>query len=176
MLAVCAGFQVVGNSFPDAAGRSCEGLGLIDVTTAKGPGRRCVGELVSDPEQPSLAGVSQKALTGFENHSGLTTLGSGALPLGRVREGVGNGDGSGTEGATSGRVVGTYMHGPVLARNPALADALLSMATGRVPAALDDEEEEALRRERLLAAGMGTGSGVSGRARRMSRFVRSRSA
>ncbi len=176
VLAVCAGFQVVGNSFPDAAGRSCEGLGLIDVTTAKGPGRRCVGELVSDPEQPSLAGVSQKALTGFENHSGLTTLGSGALPLGRVREGVGNGDGSGTEGATSGRVVGTYMHGPVLARNPALADALLSMATGRVPAALDDEEEEALRRERLLAAGMGTGSGVSGRARRMSRFVRSRSA
>ena len=103
---------------------------------------RCVGELIADPEQPMIAGVEQSVFTGFENHSGLTGLGAGARPLGLVRAGVGNGDGSRTEGATCGQVVGTYMHGPVLARNPALADALLSMATGTLPRELDDTEEE----------------------------------
>ena len=103
MLAVCAGFQVVGRSFPDAEGRSCEGLGLLDVVTTKGHGRRCVGEVVSLPEHATLALVTQRAMTGFENHSGVTQLGAGTQPLGRVRFGVGNGDGAGTEGATSGQ-------------------------------------------------------------------------
>ncbi len=58
----------------------------------------------------------------------------------------------------SGRVVGTYLHGPVLARNPSLADAILSLATQTVPEALDDEEENALRAERFAAV---TGSGNS---------------
>jgi CobQ-like glutamine amidotransferase family enzyme/UDP-N-acetylmuramyl tripeptide synthase len=171
VLAVCAGFQVVGTSFADAAGHSCEGLGLIDATTTKGHGDRCVGELVSDPEQPMLAGVAQTTLTGFENHSGLTRLGAGARPLGQVRRGNGNGDGSRTEGATCGRLVGTYMHGPVLARNPALADALLSMATGRTPCELDDTEEEALRSERLLALRHGTRSTLSKRTRAFASLI-----
>lgn len=174
MLAVCAGFQVVGTSFPDAEGRSCDGLGLIDVVTTKGQGRRCVGEVVSLPEHATLGLVSQKAMTGFENHSGVTRLGAGIEPLGRVRSGVGNGGGAGTDGATSGHVVGTYMHGPVLARNPALADALLSMATGILPMALDDREEEALRAERLVSAGAHTRSGVSKGARALGRLVGSR--
>ncbi len=174
VLAVCAGFQVVGDSFAGADGRRCEGIGLIDVTTVKGRAKRCVGELVSEPEERVLGSVPQKTLTGFENHSGLTSLGAGIRPLGRVAFGVGNGDGSHTEGAISGRFVGTYMHGPVLARNPALADALLSLATGQAPVALDDEEEESLRSERLVAVGRDGRSGLTKRAGDLARLVRQR--
>ena len=93
-------------------------------------------------------------LTGFENHGGRTTLGEGVVALGRVTAGVGNGNGDGSEGAVSGRVVGTYLHGPVLARNPALADRLLSWALGEVALPpLDDSAAESLRTERLAAAG-----------------------
>jgi CobQ-like glutamine amidotransferase family enzyme len=88
-------------------------------------------------------------LTGFENHGGVTTVGPGARPLARVAAGVGNGSGDGTEGAWAGRVVGTYLHGPVLARNPALADVLLGWAIGRRLDPRPDDEEQALRRERL---------------------------
>jgi hypothetical protein len=182
VLAVCAGFQIVGRSFPDADGRSCEGLGLLDVVTVKNPGKRLVGEVVSYPEKPSLGSVDLEPLTGFENHSGLTQLGPGVLPLGKVESGNGNGDGDRTEGAVSGNVVGTYLHGPVLARNPSLADALLSMATKQVPDALDDGEEEALREERFATAGasatLGSRRGtvrLSGQlSRRLSRLVRTR--
>ena len=102
-------------------------------------------------------------LTGFENHSAVTTLGPGSRRLAQVVRGVGNGSGDGTEGAWSGRVLGTYLHGPVLARNAALADLLLgwAMSTSDGPAPLaplDDAEETALRRERLRAAeASGTG-------------------
>ena len=74
--------------------------------------------------------------------------------LGHVVVGVGNGAGDGSEGAVRGRVVGTYLHGPVLARNPALADRLLSWALGDVTlGALDDEASESLRQERLATVG-----------------------
>ena len=107
--------------------------------------------------QQLLAPNVVPTLTGFENHGGVTTLGEGVTPLARVTTGVGNGDGSGTEGALAGRVLGTYLHGPVLARNPAVADRLLGWAFGLddlVP--LDDSAEEALRQERL-GAGRPTG-------------------
>lgn len=163
VLAVCAGYQLVGRTFPDAAGAARPGLGLLDVTTVKGSGRRAVGELLADPvapavdagdggrHQPHGAGLSvgREALTGFENHSGRTRLGGGVSALAVVRRGVGNGDG--TEGAWAGTVFGTYLHGPVLARNPALADLLLARATGEEPVPLDDAEERALRAERLAA-------------------------
>ncbi len=68
-------------------------------------------------------------LTGFENHGGITELGPDARPLGRVVAGSGNGAG-GVEGVVQGRVVGSYLHGPCLARNPALADLLLSWVVG----------------------------------------------
>ena len=145
VLAVCAGYQIVGRSFPAADGREMQGVGLLDVRSAKGTGARAVGELVAEPFDDGLP-----TLTGFENHGALTTLGPGVSPLGRVVSGAGNGDG--TEGARRDRVVGTYLHGPVLARNPALADLLLSWAVGGPLAALDDEEEGALRAERLAAA------------------------
>jgi CobQ-like glutamine amidotransferase family enzyme len=148
VLAVCAGFQIVGRSFPGADGAAHEGLGLLDMETVKGQGPRAVGEVVAEPVGlPELA-----VLTGFENHGGRTTLGPGTVALGQVSHGVGNGDGG--EGAVSGRVVGTYLHGPVLARNPGLADLLLSWALGvevRTLPALDDGAADSLRTERLEA-------------------------
>lgn len=160
IFAVCAGYQLLGTAFPDAAGQAHEGLGLLDVTTAKSTEPRAVGELAAEPaaEAPRLWGARPlPTLTGFENHAARTTLGPGAAPLGRVVAGVGNGAGDGTEGAWSGRVVGTYLHGPVLARNPALADLLLGWATGASEplAPLGDAEEDALRAERLAAARRG---------------------
>lgn len=163
VLAVCAGYQIVGTTFPGVAGRAHPGVGLLDVSTVKGGRRRAVGEVLADPFEPGLP-----PLTGFENHGGVTTLGPGVHPLGRVRVGVGNGTGDGggpTEGGWAGRVVGTYLHGPVLARNPALADLLLGWAVsdpgegepglGRRLPPLDDREEEALRGERVASVRRG---------------------
>jgi CobQ-like glutamine amidotransferase family enzyme len=149
VLAVCAGFQVVGRSFPGAAGEAHEGVGLLDIETVKGTGPRAVGEVVAEPV--ALAELAAlPTLTGFENHGGVSARGGETEPLGRVTAGVGNGDGS--EGAVQGRVVGTYLHGPVLARNPALADVLLSWALDdAVLAPLDDSAAESLRDERLGA-------------------------
>ena len=144
VLAVCAGYQILGRTFPAADGRPLAGVGLLDVSTAKGTGRRAVGEILAEPLCTDLP-----VLTGFENHGGLTARGPNVDPLARVESGVGNGDG--TDGAVSGRVVGTYLHGPVLARNPALADLLLSWATGLSLEPLDDGEEAALRDERIAA-------------------------
>lgn len=160
VLGVCAGFQVLGRTFPDAADRPHDGLGLLDVTTRKGVDIRAVGELVATVtvDAPRTSnGSTLPRLTGFENHGGITTIGPGALPLARVVTGVGNGGGDRTEGAWKGRVVGTYLHGPVLARNVALADLLLGWALhrdGEVSrlGSLGDEEEVALRSERLAAA------------------------
>ena len=70
-------------------------------------------------------------------------------PLGRVLTGLGNGGGDGSEGAVCGRILATYMHGPALARNPALADLLLSWVVGSTLAPLDDSEVDELRAERL---------------------------
>jgi CobQ-like glutamine amidotransferase family enzyme len=145
VLAVCAGYQIIGTAFPAADGAQVPGLGLLEVSTQKGPGRRAVGEVVVEAAIPALG-----RLTGFENHGGLTTLGIGMSALGTVISGVGNGQG--TDGAWAGRVVGTYLHGPVLARNPALADLLLSWAAGTDGLApLDDRREQELRAERLGA-------------------------
>lgn len=180
VLAVCAGYQIVGRTYPGADGKPRPGVGLLDVTTVKGSGPRAVGEVVADPvdggpaagagERP-VSGPRLPPLTGFENHGGVTAVGPAALPLARVVAGGGNGSGDGTEGAWSGKVVGTYLHGPVLARNPALADLLLGWATGGELAPLDDEEEKALRVERLSSAGR-TGGGGSGPGRRLRRLTR----
>jgi hypothetical protein len=146
VLAVCAGLQIMGRSSTDVSGRERAGLGLLDLTTRPLP-RRAVGEIVTSPA--AIGGLGQQPLSGFENHRGGTTLGGDARPLAQVVSGVGNGDG--TEGVVAGHIVGTYLHGPVLARNPALADHLLTLATGwsLEPLRLDDIDE--LRRERLAA-------------------------
>ena len=150
VLAVCAGLQILGTSFVGPDGVETDGLGLIDCVTRRGTGLRAVGEIVVDPD-PRLG---LPALTGYENHAGVTSVGAAAAPAGRVRHGVGNGDGSGTDGVWAGRILGTYLHGPVLARNPSLADLLLGWAVGDLPP-LDDRDQLALRDERLAAASAG---------------------
>ncbi len=118
VFAVCAGFQILGRSFPDARGHQIEGLGLFAMDTVKHEGPRSVGEVAVDAGSV-LGSAPLGMLSGFENHAGVTRLDSELAPLGTVRAGVGNGipgvNGEAGEGALSGRSVGTYLHGPVLA-------------------------------------------------------------
>jgi lipid II isoglutaminyl synthase (glutamine-hydrolysing) len=144
VLAVCAGFQILGETFLDGGGAVHAGVGVIDCRTDRLLGPRAVGELLGEA---ALEGVG--TVTGYENHGGRTVLGSDAKPFAAVRAGVGNGD-NGIDGAIQGSVVATYLHGPALARNPALADALLAMVCGPLDP-IDDSEELDLRRERLAA-------------------------
>jgi CobQ-like glutamine amidotransferase family enzyme len=137
VLAVCAGMQVLGNWMQDPAGRRVPGAGTLDLTTTTGQ-RRAVGEVVAECTSHDI-----QTLTGFENHRGHTRLGADARPLSRVLSGTGNGDG--TDGVLTASVVGTYLHGPVLARNPTLADFLLRRATGQALPALEVPDEDAVR-------------------------------
>ena len=129
LLAVCAGFQIIGNSF-HAAGKEVEGLGLLDVKSVPGK-ERFVGDI------KVKASFLDMELTGFENHAGHTILSDGVQPLGKVMSGHGNGDGK-FDGAIAGNIFGTYMHGPVLARSPEFADLLLCRATGRKYTTIED--------------------------------------
>ena len=148
VLAICAAIQVLGHWYETSAGERVDGISLFDLTTAPQQ-TRSIGELVTDPVLPGLT----QPLSGFENHRGGSTLGADAAPLGRVRHGVGNGVGDGTEGVVAGSVIGTYLHGPALARNPQLADFLLARAIGTDSLApLDLPEVNRLRSERLAAA------------------------
>ena len=152
LLAICAGFQLIGSSFVGPDGLTTEGVGLLDVATHRNSGDRIVGEVTvrSDTD----LGVGD--LTGYENHAGVTRIGPGARPLGIVTSGIGNGTGDQTEGAWQDRIIATYLHGPVLARNPRLADRLLGWALDIDPAelpALDDSIVDALRQERFDQAG-----------------------
>ncbi|HEY0807289.1 MAG TPA: glutamine amidotransferase [Pseudonocardiaceae bacterium] len=144
IFAVCAGLQLLGREFAVTGGRTGAGVGLVDLRTA--PAQvRAVGEIVSEPCTPGL----DQPLTGFENHQGHTQLGPSAQPLGRVVSGTGNGDG--TEGVVQDQVVGTYLHGPALARNPQLADLLLTRATGYTLPPLELPGVITLREQRLAA-------------------------
>ncbi|MFI6396115.1 type 1 glutamine amidotransferase [Nonomuraea sp. NPDC050547] len=143
MLAVCAGYQIMGSTFGGEEGQPVDGIGLLDISSTRGPAR-AVGELVAEVD----SALNLPTLTGFENHMGVTQLGPGVKPLSQVVTGVGNGNGF--EGCYAGHVVGTYLHGPALARNPALADLLLTWSAGDLPP-LDDRWYEALRTERLSA-------------------------
>jgi len=141
ILAVCAGFQLIGHSYEAADGTMIDGLGLVDVVTRAGP-NRLIGELVVEPDRPL------PVLTGFENHGGRTTLGPAERPLGRVL--ARNGSGGDSEGLIGEHLIGTYMHGPVLPRNPALADHILSWVVGDLEP-LDSTREEQLRAARIHA-------------------------
>lgn len=147
LFAVCAGYQIAGRTFTIGEhDEEIEGLGLLDVTTRRGE-ERAVGEVLSTWTKPD---GSTSLITGFENHGGYTSLGPGAEPLARVEIGVGN-CGDGTDGAVQGNVYGIYPHGPILARNPELADHLLERALGRELSPLPDPELDELRRQRIAA-------------------------
>jgi CobQ-like glutamine amidotransferase family enzyme len=146
VLGVCAGIQIFGESFTRADEITHPGLGLIDSTSHAG-GSRAIGEVLAKPAHGLFEGV----LTGFENHQGRTVLGPAARPLAHVTVGTGN-DGK-NEGAVQGKIVCTYLHGPVLPRNPALADMLIEWATGTKLEPLDLPAVTQMRAERLKAAG-----------------------
>jgi CobQ-like glutamine amidotransferase family enzyme len=120
-LAVCGGYQLLGRSYRDRSGAELPGIGLLPLHTVAGE-RRMIGDVLLDCE---WAG---RTLAGFENHAGRTHLDEGAEPLGRVVSGFGNDGESGHEGCRTGRVYGTYLHGPLLPRNPWFADRLLADA------------------------------------------------
>jgi len=128
VLGVCGGYQLLGHAYRPAEGPELPGIGLLDVVTEH-PGnraRRLVGNVVVRCAIPGIG-----TLVGFENHGGRTRLGPGARPLGYVVAGFGNNGRDRTEGAWSGTVFGTYLHGPLLPKNPHFADHLLRLALRR---------------------------------------------
>ncbi len=145
LFAVCAGYQICGNTFTiGERDEVIEGLGVLDVDTRRGT-ERAVGELLTSWTRSD---GTEQLLTGFENHGGFTTLGPAATPLAKVEIGVGNAN-DGTEGAVQNRVIGTYPHGPVLARNAALADHVLSVALDRELEPLPRPQIDELHRQRV---------------------------
>jgi hypothetical protein len=133
LLAVCGGYQLLGRFYRDQSGDELAGVGLFPLHTIAGE-RRMIGDVLLECE---LEPGERRTLAGFENHAGRTYLDEGAEPLGRVLAGFGNDGESGYEGCRVGRAVGTYLHGPLLPRNPWLADWLLAQAiahrTGELP-------------------------------------------
>jgi len=151
-LAVCGGYQLFGRSYRDQSGDELPGAGLLPLHTVAGE-RRMIGDVLLECElQPG----QPRSLAGFENHAGRTYLDEGAAPLGRVLAGFGNDGASGYEGCRAGRVIGTYLHGPLLPRNPWLADWLLAQAlahrTGE-PAQLDPLEDGLEAEAHAVSAG-----------------------
>jgi CobQ-like glutamine amidotransferase family enzyme len=144
VLGVCAGIQLFGESFTRADNVTHPGLGLIDSVSHAGP-NRAIGEVLAQP----AGGLFEGVLTGFENHQGRTVLGPSARPLAHVTVGTGN-DGK-VEGAVQGKIICTYLHGPVLPRNPQLADLLIEWATGVRPDPLPIPVLDQLRAERTRA-------------------------
>lgn len=131
MLAICGSYQLLGHEFVTQEGLRIPGVGVLDVRTV-GSASRLIGNNYVD-----TAHAGQ--LVGYENHSGLTELGTGVTSLGRTSSGRGNNGRDGTEGAVRDNVVGTYLHGPVLAKSPRFADDLIRRALARrgLPTDLD---------------------------------------
>src|SRR5262249_55021156 len=132
-LAVCGGYQLLGRFYRGRSGDELPGAGVLPLHTVAGE-RRMIGDVLLECE---LEPGQPRTLAGFENHAGRTILDDGAEPLGRVVARFGNDGESGFEGCRLDRAIGTYLHGPLLPRNPWLADWLLAQAvarrTGRVP-------------------------------------------
>jgi CobQ-like glutamine amidotransferase family enzyme len=155
ILAVCGGYQLLGESY-ELEGETIEGLGLVDLKTVRDPGPRLIGPVAIEVD---LDG-EPKVLAGFENHGGRTRLGQ-ATPLGKVIHGHGNNGQDRFEGVKEDNLIGTYLHGPLLPKNAWLADHLI--ATGLEPhhgqrpdlEPLDDELEDAAHRAALAAAKAG---------------------
>ena len=141
VLAVCGGYQLMGHSYRVAEGDELPGISVFDLTSLHpGPqAERCIGDVVAEADG--------MVLVGFENHGGRTYLGPDARPLARVLAGHGNNNEDRSEGAIYKNAIGTYLHGSLLPKNPALADRLISLALERkygdgALAALDDAPEK----------------------------------
>jgi len=135
MLMICGMYQLFGNAFITVEGDRLPGIGILDVTT-QGNAKRMVGPVVLQTVYGDVVG--------YENHSGSTQLAPGQQPFGTVRSGMGNNGTDATEGAVTGNVFGSYLHGPLLPANPRFADALIKLAVEHalgepfVPGRIDD--------------------------------------
>jgi len=137
LLAVCGGYQLLGRGYRGQHGEEMPGAGLLPLETVAGE-RRMIGDVLIECElEPGV----RTAIAGFENHAGRTLLDPGAQPLGRVVTGFGNDGESGYEGCRLARAIGTYLHGPLLPRNPRLADWLLVQALAHRTGGEPDELE-----------------------------------
>ena len=149
ILAVCGGYQLLGRGYRGRDGMMMPGAGLFGHETVAGD-VRMIGDVLLHCE---LEPGRRRQIAGFENHAGRTLLDTGAEPLGRVLHGFGNDGSSGFEGCRLGRALGTYLHGPLLPRNPWLADWLLAQALGHATGSdapeltplADDLEQDAFR-------------------------------
>ena len=157
VLGVCGGYQLLGRSYT-LGGQTIEGVGLLDVSTARVDDRRLIGnvaiEVRLDDAEHERSG---RVLAGFENHGGRTALGERAKPLGRVLRGLGNDGRSGYEGARQGSTIGTYLHGPLLPKNAWFADWLIARALCidvATLAPLDDRLEDEAHLSARRAAGL----------------------
>jgi CobQ-like glutamine amidotransferase family enzyme len=152
VLAVCGGYQLLGRFYRFGNGEELPGVGLFPLHTIAGE-KRMIGDILLDCE---LEPGEQRTLAGFENHAGRTYLDPDAEPLGRVVAGFGNDGRSGFEGCRVGRAVGTYLHGPLLPRNPWLADWLLAEAiahrTGEAATRLEPLPDELEREAHAVSA------------------------
>ena len=142
MLAICGGYQILGSEWL-LGDESVEGLGILDIVTRRGGTRRLIENIVLDSP------LAQRPVVGYENHAGRTYLGAGVQPFGQVisKTGDGNNDEDHADGARYRNVIGTYLHGPLLGKNPEIADWLIARAVERMAGApvelpaLDDAVE-----------------------------------
>lgn len=147
MLMICGGYQLMGQYYKDSNGKKIPGLGLFDYYTVASTNKRerCIGNIVIEAK----VGGEDYKIIGFENHGGQTT--NVTAPFGKVLSGNGNEFGSSTEGYTEKNVTATYLHGPLLSKNPRLADHIISYCMERrtgeqyVPATINDRLEEECR-------------------------------
>ena len=153
LLAVCGGYQLLGRGYRGRDGSLMPGVGLFPHETVAGTDRM-IGDVLLECE---LEPGERRLVAGFENHAGRTLLDPGAAPLGRVVYGFGNDGASGFEGCRVERAIGTYLHGPLLPRNPWLADWLLAQAlahaTGGDPPRLSGLDDELENEAQRVAAG-----------------------
>ncbi len=143
MLMICGLYQLFGRFFKTTEGDIIEGIGIFDAETHAGP-ERLIGNVTLDSKQFGK-------VIGYENHSGQTFLGDDIQPLGAVRIGAGNNGSDGFEGALFNNVIGSYLHGPLLPKNPAIADFLIETAIHRKfgevkPHQLDDKLSDLARK------------------------------
>ena len=142
MLVICGLYQLFGHRFTTAEGQVLEGIGIFDLETVGGA-KRLIGNIVTESEEFGL-------IVGYENHSGLTTLGPQTRPLGHVLTGEGNNRETDDEGARCHHVIGSYLHGSLLPKNPRITDFLIRCAAERkhgffTPAPIDDALVERAR-------------------------------
>ncbi len=153
VLAVCGGYQLLGHSY-QLGDEELPGVGLVDLKTVREAGPRLIGNCAIEAD----LGTGPRVIAGFENHGGRTYLGAGEQALGRVVSGFGNNGKDGGEGVRRGRLIGTYLHGPLLPKNTWLADVLIGWALERRLGAtpelepLDDRMEQAAHESAARAA------------------------